>query len=238
MPDQQERREETAGLYAQHVPENTPPPKPPMGSQAAKPGEPDKIAEAAHAADAAERAADHAHRFPGIDQEALDSRANFSRKQMVLDAAIGNEKQHQTMMRLRTEAELRALRRAAKGGNVPATINHTEPGRDDTQHTGHYGRLPGARKEYTCGCVATHPDPNAQLPADCPTHSIPASEHKEPVKPPTLEEIMLAGYEREMADAIFAEEQRAYRTREKPYGPNWRRLPAQWPTEPENKEAA
>ena len=60
------------------------------------------------------------------------------------------------------------------------------------------------------------------------------SEHKEPVKPPTLEEIMLAGYEREMADAIFAEEQRAYRTREKPYGPNKRRMPAQWP--PETKE--
>ena len=236
MPDPQEKREETAEAYAQHVPENTPPPKPPMGSQAAKPGEPDKIAEAAHAADAAERSADHAHRFPGIDQEALDSRANFSRKQMVLDAAIGNEKQHQTMARLRAEAEA-AKERAAKGGNIPAVVNHTEPGRDDTQHTGHYGRLPGARKEYTCGCVATHPDPNAQLPADCPTHSIPVSEHKEPVKPSTLEEIKAAGYSDEVAHAILDDEQRAFSTGEKPYGPNGRRMPSQWPPQPENKEA-
>jgi hypothetical protein len=166
-----ETREETAAAYARHVPELPPEPKAPMGTAGAKPGEPDKVALAAHAADAAERAADHVRRFPDLTPDVLDARANFSRGQMVADAAIGRETPQQTMTRLRNEAEA-AKERAAKGLNVPVAVNHTEPGRDDSQNQAHYGRVPGARVEYPCGCVATHPDANAQLPKDCPTHSI------------------------------------------------------------------
>ena len=161
----EEKRAETAAAYAEHVQDSPTPPKPPMGSQYQAPSNEDKAIANSHAADNSERAADFAHKFPGA-VDALDARANFSRREMVDAAAQPGETRGQTMQRLKDEAQA-----AADALKTAGTV--TVHG----QETVSRGAIPGARIQYPCGCVATHPDPNATLPTDCPTHSIPPEEN-------------------------------------------------------------
>lgn len=157
-----ERREETAG-YAGHEP------KAAMGSQyEAGIGAlyAEAATQAAHTADHTERMADLAGKFPGI-MDSLDERSDFTLKGHL--AALGKTKEQ-----LIEEAEA-AKTLAAKGGPRAVAVRDTPAAP---------GKLGSARIEYPCGCVATHPDPNFELPTECPTHVVP----EPPVAP--IEEVI------------------------------------------------
>lgn len=226
MPD----LKETSEAYARHVPDTPPAAKPAMGTQGAEPGAADLATQAAHAADNLERATDFANRFPGAVAH-MDERANFSRAELVAQNARPGETTGQTMARMKADAEA-----AAKGnaqGKGQATVTSSIHG-DNMGSTNSPGRP--AMKRYACGCSASAPYPatEADLPAECPTHSTaqkpaPSPTYDANLKPPTKEEVMDAGYPEEAADRIVAEENRKYATKEQPYGLNSPRMPGEWP---------